>query len=191
MEPPFTRLGPLIEALTTALLPHLDKPFAFFGHSLGAIVSFEVVRRLQAEYGLEPRHLFVSAHRAPQIPDPDPPTYNLPEPELIEELKRLSGTPPEILQNDELMRLMLPLLRADFELVQTYSYVAGPPLNCPISAFGGLRDQEVSREQLKAWREHTNASFALRMFPGDHFFIHTAEQLLLTTISKELNQNLP
>jgi len=128
MEPAFTRLAPLIEALTAALLPHLDKPFAFFGHSLGAIISFEVARRLQAEHGLEPQHLFVSAHRAPQIPELDPPTYNLPEPQFIEELKRLNGTSSEILQNNELMRLMIPLLRADFELVQTYSYEAGPPL---------------------------------------------------------------
>ena len=185
-EPAFTRLAPLIDTLTEALLPHLDKPFSFFGHSLGAIISFEVARRLQAEYSLEPQHLFVSAHRAPQLADPDPPTYNLPEPEFVEELKRLNGTPPEVLQNDELMRLMIPLLRADFELVQTYSYVAGPPLNCPISALGGLRDHEVSRGQLEAWREHTKAAFTLRMFPGDHFFIHTAQQLLLTAVSKDL-----
>lgn len=191
LESSFTRLAPLIEALTTALLPHLDKPFAFFGHSLGAIISFEVARHLHGEYGLKPQHLFVSAHRAPQIPDLDPPTYDLPQTEFIEELKRLNGTPPEILQNNELMRLMIPLLRSDFELVQTYAYAAGPPLDCPISAFGGLRDFEVDREQLKPWHEHTKAAFALRMFPGDHFFIHTARQLLLTAISKDLNQNRP
>ncbi len=121
-ETPFTRLLPLVQALAQALLPHLDKPFAFFGHSMGALISFELTRQLRRLYGLVPLHLFVSAHRAPQLPDPDPPIHTLPEAEFMEELRCLNGTPKEVLEQPELMELMLPILRADFALCETYIY---------------------------------------------------------------------
>ncbi|HWP41860.1 MAG TPA: thioesterase II family protein [Blastocatellia bacterium] len=187
-EPPFTQVGPLVEALSIALRPHLDKEFAFFGHSMGAIVSFELARWLRSSQSICPARLFVSGRAAPQVPDGSPPTYNLPEADLLIEVRRLNGTPREVLENRELMRLVLPILRADFELVQTYRYSAGPPLDCSITAFGGLQDKEISREDLEAWREQTNDSFSLHMLPGDHFFINTERQMLLDQLSKELGQ---
>ena len=186
MESPFTRLSPLIQALAQALLPFLDKPFAFFGHSLGALVSFELARQLRREYAVQPVRLFISADRAPQIPNRDPPIHSLPEGEFLVELRRLNGTPREVLEDEELRQIMLPLLRADFAVYETYGYSTEPPLNCPISAFGGLQDHRVSRGDLEAWRDQTSGSFSLRMFPGDHFFLNTTQPILLRVLYQEL-----
>ena len=131
--------------------------------------------------------LFVSAGRAPQIPHRGPPIHTLPEKEFLAELRRLNGTPSELLEHEELMEIMLPLLRADFAMYETYVYSNEPPLNCPISAFGGLQDHRVKDSDLEAWRAQTNASFSLRMFPGDHFFLK--QPLLLQVLSKELEQS--
>ena len=185
-EPSFTRLEPLIEALLPALLPHLDKPFAFFGHSMGASIGFELARRLRRESAPLPAHLFLSGRRAPQIPDTTQPHHALPEPEFLRKVRNLNGTPLEILDNPELMQLMIPILRADFAVCETYDYRPEPPLACPVSAFGGLQDQEVSSEDLAGWAEQTSAAFILRMLPGDHFFLHTARRQLLETICREL-----
>ncbi|MDM9379441.1 thioesterase II family protein [Chlorogloeopsis sp. ULAP01] len=185
---PFPRLEPLVGAIAPALIPHLNKPFAFFGHSMGAIVSFELARLLRKQYDTEPIHLFISGRRAPQILDPDPPIHALDEPAFKEELRRLNGTSETILENSELMQLLSPILRADFAVLETYVYTAEPPLDCPITAFGGLQDHKVNCEQLQAWREQTNAPFSLQMFRGDHFFLHSAQSLLLQSLSQELDR---
>lgn len=187
MEPSFTRMQPLVQNLLDVLLPRLDKPFAFFGHSMGALVSFELAQQLRRQHNLEPACLFASGCFAPQISDPHP-IHALPDAEFLEELQRLGGMPNEVLENDELLKLMLPTLRADCTVTETYAYTSGAPLGCPISALGGLQDALVSRADLEAWREQTSASFTLRMLPGDHFFIHTAQPLLLHTLSRELHQ---
>lgn len=186
-ESPITRLDILIEALRIAILPHLDKPFAFFGHSMGGIVSFELTRLLSREYNVSPVYLFISGCRAPQIQDLDPPIHNLPEAKFIEELHRLNGTPKAVLENAELMELVLPTLRADFAMLETYNYSGNTPLNCPIAVFGGLQDNEVSHEDLQAWKIQTNQFFSLEMFEGDHFFIDSARSLLLTSITSKLS----
>lgn len=187
-EPPLTQIKPLIEAIAYALLPYLDKPFAFFGHSMGGLVSFELVRLLRREYSLNPSHLFVSGRQAPQIPVSKSPIHDLPEPEFLEELRRLNGTPEAVLNSSELMQLLIPTLRADFAVLETYVYAPEAPLDCPISAFGGLQDREVSCEELEAWREQTNAEFSLQMLKGNHFFLHSAQSLLLQLLSQELQQ---
>lgn len=186
MEPPFTQLSPLVQALAEALFPLLDKPFAFFGHSLGALVSFELARRLRRQYAAQPVRLFISADRAPQIPNRDPAIHSLPEGEFLTELRRLKGTPTELLEDEEVMQIMLPVLRADFAVYETYRYSTEPPLNCPISAFGGLQDHRVNRGDLEAWRDHTGVSFSLTMFPGDHFYLNTTQPALLQALSQEL-----
>jgi medium-chain acyl-[acyl-carrier-protein] hydrolase len=173
-----------------AILPYLDKPFALFGHSMGALVSFELSRQLRTRYGLIPTHLFISGRRAPQIPDNDPPVHTLPEAEFMEELRSLNGIPNVALEIQELMRLLAPIIRADFEMCETYVYADAPRLSCPISAFGGLTDTEISREDVEAWRAQTSASFILRMLPGDHFFLNTAQPLLLQALSRDLYQTL-
>jgi len=175
-----------VGAIAPVLLPYLDKPFAFFGHSMGGLVSFEVTRLLRREYGVSPVHLFVSGRRAPQIPPPSLPIHALPETEFILELRRFNGTPQAVLENTELMQLLIPIIRADFAVLETYVYTDEPALNCPITVFGGLQDQEVSYNNLQAWQEHTNAAFSLQMFEGDHFFLHSAQSLLLQSLSQEL-----
>ena len=188
LEPALKSLPVAVRAAHKALLPHLDKPFAFFGHSMGATIGFELARLLSQEHNIEPAHLFVSGRRAPHLPDHERVTYHLDEPEFVEELRRLNGTPKEVLQHPELMQLLLPALRADFEMIQTYVYIPGTPLGCVITAFGGLEDKNVTREHIAAWREHTNGRFSLQMLSGDHFFIHDARTAVVEALSQELQQ---
>ncbi len=188
-EPPLSELARLVPECGKALRPYFDRPFAFFGHSMGALLAFELAHHLQAEYGLRPEHLFASGRSAPHRGRKERHIYDLPTDELIEELRELKGTPPEVLEHPELLNLMLPLLRADFALSDTYTYTERSPLSCALTGLGGLRDAEVSREHLEAWRELTSGSFTLRMFPGDHFFIHSDEALLLDALARLLQQH--
>ena len=184
-EPPLTKMSLAVELVGKEIVSLLDRPYAFFGHSMGAILAFEVVRLLRRSGHRHPAHLFVSGHNAPQITKTEPFTYNLPDAEFIEELQRLNGTPREVLEHPDMMRMMLPLIRADFESIQTYSYTHEPPLDCPITALGGLLDPETSRETLEPWREQTTAAFNLQMFPGDHFFLHQEQARVLRVIAQE------
>ena len=188
LETAFRDLSLLVKAAGEALLPYLDKRFSFFGHSMGATIGFELARLLSTEHSIEPAHLFVSGRRAPQLIDDEPTTYDLAEPEFLKELRRLNGTPKDVLDHPELMQLLLPALRADFEMIQTYAYVPGRPLDCSITAFGGLDDKNVTREQIEAWRQQTTARFWCEMFAGDHFFIHEAQTRLLQSLSRELER---
>jgi medium-chain acyl-[acyl-carrier-protein] hydrolase len=185
-EPPFTRLLPLVKAIAQGLLPYLDRPFAFYGHSMGAMISFELARLLRREGKPQPVHLFVSSSDAPHLGSTLQPIYDLPEPELMDELRRLNGTPKAAFEHPELMQLLLPLIRADFAVCQTYVYSDEPPLDCTISAFGGKQDPDVSRESLNQWRRHTTSAFSLRMLEGDHFFLHQGRQRFLDILSQDL-----
>ncbi|GHO57943.1 thioesterase [Ktedonobacter robiniae] len=182
-ETPFTELDVLVKSLYQALLPYFDGAYAFFGHSMGALISFELTRLIRLKGQVAgPVHLFVSGHRAPHLPDPRPPVHHLSDLQLIETLRQLNGTPEAVLNNSELLQLLLPLLRADFTLCETYAYRSELPLTCPISAFGGLDDSEVSREAIMAWREQTQGSFQARFFMGDHFYLHKEQANLLAAI---------
>jgi medium-chain acyl-[acyl-carrier-protein] hydrolase len=187
-EPPFRSLAALVPALAGALRPYLDRPFAFFGHSMGALISLELARELRRDARPAPEQLFVSGRSAPQLGKRGVTLYDLPEPELIEELRRLNGTPHEVLEHPELMELMLPLLRADFAVCDTYRYADEPPLDCPVAAFGGLGDANVPRADLEAWAAQTAGDFSLRMLPGDHFFLHENESTLLLVLTHELQR---
>jgi medium-chain acyl-[acyl-carrier-protein] hydrolase len=174
----------LVQAAAEHLRPYFDMPFAFFGHSMGALISFELARLLRREGRDQPRHLFLSGSNAPQLCSTDRPIHDLPTTELIEELRRLNGTPREVLEHPELMALMLPIIRADMAVCETYAYKPEPPLDSAISAFGGLQDLEVPREGVRAWETQTTTSFAMWMFEGDHFFLHHAQPQMLRIISE-------
>jgi medium-chain acyl-[acyl-carrier-protein] hydrolase len=189
-EAPFTRVSVLVREIATAIRPFFDKPFAFFGHSMGALISFELARQLRLENQAAPVQLFLSGCKAPHLPDNDPPTFGLPDGEFVKEIRRLNGTPNDLLENPELMQLMIPLLRADFAICQTYEYRQEPPLDFPITVFGGLEDHLVPRSHLEAWRQHTNAAFKLRMLPGSHFFLNSEQRSLLNILSQELSEYL-
>jgi len=189
-EPAFTRLAPAVSAIAEAIMPLLDRPFALFGHSMGALISFELARWLRRERGISPVHLMVSGRHAPQLEKEELVPYDLPEPAFLEKVRYLNGTPTDVLKQPELLQLVVPLLRADFELCQSYDYSAEAPLDCSLTAFGGLQDCEVKRPDLDAWREHASGAFTVRMLPGDHFFLNTSQHLLNRVIVQELNQYL-
>lgn len=184
-EQPFTTLRPLVVALSQSLGSKIDRPFAFFGHSMGGLIAFELARQLRRERRQPPVHLFISAKSCPQraeiIPGP-----NFPDREMVEVLRRYEGTPAEVLEDSELMGLLLPTIRADMEMCNTYLCDPESPLDCPVTVFGGLNDHVASRSSLEGWREHTTGPFSLRMFPGGHFFIQTWEQSILDVICGEL-----
>jgi medium-chain acyl-[acyl-carrier-protein] hydrolase len=184
-EEPRRQLLLLVEEMAGALYPYMDGRSVFYGHSMGALLSFELTRALRRRHGFEPARLIVSGCAAPQVVDCEE-THQLPDDLFIEHLRELNGTPAELLDNQELMQLMLPVVRADFAALETYEYAAEPPLDCPITALGGLQDDTVSGDDLRAWREQTTSSFAARMLPGDHFFIHSAEGLVLQVLGREL-----
>ena len=189
-EPLFKRVEPLVETTAQELMPYLEGSFAFFGHSMGAIISFELAHLLRRENKPAPSHLFLSGRPCAHLTKKEAPTYDLPDPEFLEELHRMGGTSKAVLEHPELMSVLSPILRADLELCQTYECEPRPPLDCPITVFGGLRDEDVSREQLEGWRDYTTSSFAVRMFPGNHFYLHSAAHVLLRTIAQDL-RNVP
>ena len=162
METPFDDMTALIKAIASAIKPCLDLPFAFFGHSLGALVSYELAVFLEREYGKSLTHLIVAGRQAPSIPDPNP-KHALPKADLVAELGLMGGTPKEVLENQELLELLLPMIRADLKLDEAYHYENSEPLNCPITVFGGLDDPETTNESLEAWERHTHNSFLRRL----------------------------
>ncbi len=180
-------MEPLVREVADTLVPYLDRPFALFGYSMGALIAFELAHALRRNYGLNPVHLCASAHRAPQIPDLDSAVHDLPEPQFWETLRGLNGTSDEVLKHPELRSAMQPILRADFALCDKYEYVRRPRLSCPITAIGGLQDLKADRESLGAWREQTDASFRLHMLQGDHFFLRTNAAALQEIIVQSLS----
>ncbi len=188
-EPPFLQMGALLNSLSAGMQPFLDKRFAFFGHSMGAIVGFELARRFRRRGLPGPIHVFVSGSRAAHIPEHKI-TYNLPDRELLDVLRKLNGTPEELLVNPAFQRVFLPLVRADLAVDETYAYTPEDPLPCPITAFCGLEDPEVSREESEAWKMHTSGKFSSVVFPGNHFFLRSAQGRVLQSISEILKMHL-
>lgn len=185
-ESHITRMAPLSRILAQELLPYLDKPFAFFGHSMGALLCFETARNLRRENQRQPAHLFVSATEAPHRRSREKLLSGLPKSALIEKLHELGGAPAEVLQNDELLDLMLPTVRADFELCENYEYLVESPLECPMTIYGGLEDHDVEAERLAAWKELTVGACEIRMFPGGHFYFNSSQAIFLQTFASDL-----
>lgn len=185
-EPPIKKLSDLVEKIHQAIQPLLDKPFIFFGHSMGGTIAFELTKNLKQNNSPQPLALFISASGAPHIPNPNQLLHTLSDNEFLKSLKDLNGTPSEILNQPELMQLLLPTLRADFELIETYQYKSSTPIDPPIFALGGLDDPRVSRESIQAWATHTNSHFEAKFFKGDHFFINTAKESITHHIISSL-----
>jgi len=184
---PFRRIDALVRALADDRALFRDVPFAFFGHSLGSLIAFELAREL-CRRGLEPPiRLLVSAHPAPQIPQRNSPIHHLPEQEFIDALiHRYGAIPGPILADRQMLELFLPVLRSDMEMLETYRYVPDAPLACPISALGGVLDSTVASDLLTAWQVQTVDAFRLHMFPGNHFYFQDARPQLLQAICGDL-----
>lgn len=185
-EKPFHRLEPLVGTLARVLRPYLNLPFAFFGYSVGALIAFELAREIRWQYRLTPAYLFAAAFPAPQLPRPKFSIHKLPQSEFIDGLRRFNAMPEEVLQNPELLELFLPTLRADCALYENFVYEPELPMGCPLSVFGGLDDPTIDRGALVAWRELTQASFRLRMFPGKHFFIPGNREQIVEAVIEDL-----
>ncbi|ALB42313.1 MULTISPECIES: thioesterase II family protein [Nostocales] len=185
-EKPISNLEILTENLVDVLLQHLDKPFAIFGHSMGSLIAYDLARKLR-QRNVNPVYVFLSGRPAPNIPELYPPLHLLPNAEFIEKLTNVYSAIPEVvLQDQELMELFLPTLRADMTLVETYIHSQVEPLDCPIFALGGLEDPEASYDNLVSWRDYTRSSFSIEMFPGGHFYLNENRQALLQFMSQTL-----
>jgi medium-chain acyl-[acyl-carrier-protein] hydrolase len=186
-ETPIIDLSTLVQEIALGIHHHLDRPFAFFGHSMGALLSFELTRLLRQQGYASPAHLFVSGYRAPHLKPNSTLIHHLPEPEFTEEIRRLGGTPEAVLVNAELRELVFPALRADFAAIETYIYRPSTSLVCPITAFGGLQDKGVDVADLEAWRQYTTGKFRLQMFSGSHFFLHQAQSSILQVLHQQFS----
>ncbi|WP_328935783.1 MULTISPECIES: alpha/beta fold hydrolase [unclassified Streptomyces] len=183
-EPFVESLDQLTRGVVDELLPLTDRPLALFGHSLGAMLAFEVARSLTA-VGHAPSALFVSGRRAPsrQRPEYD---HALDDDGLLREIRTLSGTDNRVFADEEILRMVLPAIRADFRIVENYRYAPGPPLDCPLTVFTGVDDPKVSADEAEAWREHTTDSFDLVTLTGGHFFLTAHQERLAEVITKGL-----
>jgi medium-chain acyl-[acyl-carrier-protein] hydrolase len=182
-EPLFSSLPALIAAMTPVLLPYLDRPFMFFGHSVGALISFELARQLRRIGHSPPVQLIVSGRGAPQLPATTSPIHQLPDANFLAELRRYSGTPAIVLENADVMNVFMPILRADLAINETYVYQPEAPFEFPIMAFGGLQDIQVSQSALAGWAEQTSADFSIKLLPGDHFFLKEQKMAMLQQIA--------
>ncbi|MFO0763109.1 MAG: thioesterase domain-containing protein [Byssovorax sp.] len=185
-DAPFVRMEPFLDALMPAIRPLFDIPFAFYGHSLGAYVAYEIAHRLRAEGGPQPSYIFIGGSAAPQVNVIDHPIAELDDQGFREGIESYEGTPAEVLAHKELWELLLPALRADFRVYENYVYTKGDKLDVPFSAFGGLLDKETTREELEAWKDLTNKAFQVRMVPGNHFFMHSDRTKVLSSILQDL-----
>jgi medium-chain acyl-[acyl-carrier-protein] hydrolase len=181
-----TRWEQAIDQVIESLRPRLHEPFAVFGHSLGALLAFELARRLRRERLPAPLRLFVSGRRAPHVPSPDRMLHALPDEAFVTELRRLTGTPEDLLRSPEMLAIFLPLLRADLELAETYVHRDDAPLSIPISAYGGDADPDVPPETVEAWRLHTASTCRTVIFPGGHFYVNERRAAVLAELSREL-----
>ncbi len=180
-------MGELIPPLVDGLRPWLNRPYAFYGHSVGGRTAFEVARALRGTGLPQPQHLFVGASPAPQISSLWPPLYLMEDTDFLDEIqRRYGGVPKPILADPEMLAALLPTLRADVALMETYTHVPDSPLDCPITAIGGVGDRIVHRAALQAWSHHTSNRFELHLLEGDHFFLQSQRQRVQALISAEL-----
>jgi medium-chain acyl-[acyl-carrier-protein] hydrolase len=167
-----TDLRKLVEVLVDDMRPSLDKPFVLLGHSMGAWLAFEMARVLRRRGERLPELLVVAASRAPHVVLEEPPIHSLPETEFLDVLtRRYGGIPAEISASRELLKLLMPALRADLQMIETYQFIEEPPLDIELLALGGMEDAAVSPAQLEGWRRHTTRGCSVRLLPGGHFFL--------------------
>ncbi|MFP2956849.1 thioesterase II family protein [Myxococcus sp. 1LA] len=191
-EPSVEELPRLLDSLVRELSPHFDVPFAFFGHSLGALIAFELTRELRRRGLPLPGTLLVSGSEAPSRRSGLPPLSGLRRDDFIRELSaRYDGIPQQVLAQPEILDLILPILRADLKISESYTYQEEAPLPMRLCAFGGTRDPRVSEAALEAWRQQTQAAFSMKMFPGGHFFLNELTAQVVQAVHTELAVGAP
>jgi medium-chain acyl-[acyl-carrier-protein] hydrolase len=188
-ETPIVDFRELLSSLTDALRPEMEIPVALFGHSLGALLAFELAREMCDRTGGPPLHLFVSGHNAPDVTDELDDVAGLDDAAMVGKLRDLGCTAEAVLRDRETMQLMLPILRADFALCRSYAYRDSRPLGCPVTVFHGREDPQTDAPGLEGWRRQTTGLFRMQLFSGNHFFIATQEQLVVQSIACELQRH--
>lgn len=190
-EPLIVDSSVLISRLADALEPKLDRPYVFFGHSMGSLLAYEVARELLRRGRRMPAHLYVSGRRSPLIPVTEPQMHRLPDRELAAELsRRFEGMPAAIADDPELLALFIPFIRADMTLLESHVFHPQPVLDIPMTAFGGTSDPQTTPDQLAAWQALSSTPIAVRNFPGGHFYLHQHRADFLRTFSADLGQRV-
>ncbi|HVG59534.1 MAG TPA: alpha/beta fold hydrolase [Hyalangium sp.] len=184
-EPPLRSITALVEALGPAMLPLLDRPFAFFGYSLGASISLQLAYWLRRTGAPAPQGLMIGAGTPPGFWKPRG-ALHMSDEALIAMLREYGAAPPQVLAHEELMRLLLPMVRADFEMIDTYPVPDEEPLSVPLAVWGGTEDLQPSPQHLEAWRGYTTRDFTLQLISGGHFFLFSAAELLREAMERTL-----
>ncbi|MBO0656333.1 thioesterase [Streptomyces triculaminicus] len=184
-EPGITSIQALADEVTKALEPWTDQPLALFGHSMGATLAFEVARRLESRHGVVPAALFASGRRAPSRPRNEA-VHRLGDDGLIAEIKALSGTDSHVLGDEELLRMVLPAIRADYRAAETYVYEPGEKLRCPVIGLVGDNDPKVTVDEARSWGDHTEGPFDFHIFDGGHFYLLHHRAAIIKMISDHL-----
>lgn len=185
-DPPISDMAPLVTAIHEEVLPSIKPPFAFFGHSLGALVAFELARLIEARGATTPVALFASSCRAPHLAMPRRPIHQLGPRRFERSLRKLGTIPGEVLDHPELVELLTPMLRADFACFENYRYLQGPPLRVPIVVLGGDSDPLISTDLLARWDQHTSSETTLRLFPGGHFYSKDSLSEVVEAVTRTL-----
>ena len=186
-ERPHTQIQSLIQEVADAIHQHIQTgEFAFWGHSMGALISFELAREFRRRKYPAPVHLFLSACRAPTVMNAVPPCFNLPAQAFIAGIQRLNGAPKEFFEDPEFQRFFLPLLRSDFQITDTYQYQDEIPLDCPITVYGADQDELAALNNLAPWRIQTTAAYQTRIFSGDHFYLQLQKEEFIRVLHKDL-----
>jgi surfactin synthase thioesterase subunit len=187
-EPLVKNAASVVEELYRQICPLIEKPYAIFGHSMGSLLGYLLTRRIIEEKQPAPCHLFFSGRAGPSWPVNDI-YYTLPRKDFFSELKKLGGCPEEILQDGELQELFEPVLRADFELVETYTYKSGDPFLIPIDVFYGAQE-DLTDPELDCWKNESYLPVTYTSFQGDHFFLLTQPKAVANAIILQLKKYL-
>lgn len=185
-EHPKSELLPLLDDLASSMEKARHEPYAVFGHSFGGILAFELVRHLKELGFPPPRRLLVSGCPAPPMATPTQTTHDLSDAEFTESLRKLRGTPEELLENEELLELYIPIIRADYVILDHYEAPPPKPLDCPVTVFYGREDEDAGRAAMEEWDAYGSEPAAIEEIDGDHFFLRDAEEELLTKMARHL-----
>jgi medium-chain acyl-[acyl-carrier-protein] hydrolase len=185
-EPMFTDISETAKALAISIEPYLDRPYALFGYSMGALMAFELMRELRHRGALLPIQLFVAARRAPQNPPVCPPIAHLSLDRFLEMMRDCYDPPQAAWELPELLEILLPTLRSDISMCEGYIHRQEPPFECPIHAFAGRSDRCAPPEIVQAWREQTTGDFDMDVVEGTHFFINTTLEKMQSAMVSRL-----
>lgn len=190
LESPIDGMPDLVAHLVRSMEPLLDKPFFLFGHSMGALLAYELASQMQQLGSPMPHHVFLSAYRSPDRVPRNKQLHGLPDLEFMDELRRYGGTPDELLRNPEARELFLPMLRADFKLHETHVFHERPPLRCPITTLVGTHDRIVTAAEMSGWAEKTASSCRQTTITGGHFFLHESRDKVLCLLQAHINGHI-